>query len=77
MAEVTNDLLYEVSKRLQSDMSDLKLGQQEIRVEIGALRGHMNAVQQDVANLYAQSARLEVRLDRIERRLEFAVSTAA
>ncbi len=31
MAEVTNELMYEVLKKIQADVSELKHGQQSIR----------------------------------------------
>lgn len=70
MAEVTNELMYEVLKQLQADTASLKLGQTEIKGELQALRGHVVAIQQDIHNIYATLVRHETRLDRIERRLE-------
>ncbi len=35
-----------------------------------ALRGHMHAMEKDVNNLYEKSAGIDVRLDRIEKRLD-------
>jgi hypothetical protein len=69
MAEVTNELMYEVLKQLQADMSSIKLGQAEQRAEMQAFRGHLISVQQDIHNIYAILARYETRFDRIERRL--------
>jgi len=70
MAEVTNELIYEVLKQIQTRISNLEDGQREIKSELQALRGHLVAIQQDVSNLYAVQAKLELRLERIERRLE-------
>jgi len=41
MAEVTNELMYDVLKQLQADMSSLKLGQAEQGAEMQAFRGHL------------------------------------
>jgi predicted nucleic acid-binding Zn-ribbon protein len=70
MADVTNELLLEVLKRMQADLGALKDGQKEIRNEIAAVRGHVVAIQTDISNIYTKTATSEVRLDRIERRLE-------
>jgi hypothetical protein len=72
MAEVTNELIYEVLKKIQDRLGGLEHGVHEVRSEIVALRGHMIAVQQDVANIYGRVATMEVRLDHIERRLDLA-----
>lgn len=70
MADVTNELMYELMKRIQADMSDLKLGQRELKAEINAMRGTMVSVQQDLHNIHTTLARHDARLDRIENRLE-------
>jgi hypothetical protein len=70
MAEVSSDLVYEILKQIQADTAVLKLGQIEIKGELQAVRGHMLAMQQDIHNIYTTLARHDMRLDRIERRLE-------
>ncbi len=70
MAEVTNELIYEVLRSLQADVRQLKDGQAEIRQELIAIRGTIVSMQQDINNMYGMLSRHEVRLDRIERRLE-------
>ena len=70
MAEVSNELLYEVLKNLQDLMSRFEQTHSEIKTKLQAVRGHMLAYQTDMANLYAISARQELRLERIERRLD-------
>jgi len=69
MVEVTQELMYEVLKQIQSDMAGLKDGQREHTAALNALRTHMVALQQDVSNIYAVLVRHENPLDRIERRL--------
>ncbi|MEI5663797.1 hypothetical protein WBO78_02530 [Bosea sp. CCNWLW174] len=69
MTEVTNELIYEVLKRIQGDTAALREGQTEIRTELAAMRGHMLAIQTDVANIYGKLASHDVRLDRIDNRL--------
>ncbi|MBB6309481.1 hypothetical protein [Xanthobacter tagetidis] len=70
MAEVTNELLYEVLKPIQREVSLLREGQAQAREEMIARRSHVHAIQQDVNNIYGILARHDARLDRIERRLD-------
>ena len=70
MAEVSSELVYEVLKAIQRDLSDFKQGQAEINGALVAMRTHLVGLHQDVGNIYATMGRIETRLDRIERRLE-------
>ena len=70
MAEITSDLMYELLKRIHMDVVGLKEGQREIRLELNAMRGTMVSMQQDIHNIYGILSRHEMRLDRIENRLE-------
>lgn len=70
MAEISGDLIYEMLKRIQSDISGLKEGQRELKAEVRALTGTLISVQQDTHNVHGMLARTEQRLDRIETRLE-------
>ena len=72
MAEVTNELLYEVLKAVQRDITDIKHGQAEANSALNALRTHMVAFQQDINNIYTTLNRHDGRLERIERRLEIS-----
>jgi len=72
MAEVTNELIYEVLKQLQDRMSSFDRKLDEVKSELQAVRIHSVAVQHDVQNIYAISARHDARLERIERRLEIS-----
>jgi hypothetical protein len=71
MAEVTNELIYEVLEQLQSDVAGSKDAWQENTAALNAIRTHMIAQSQDIQNICAISARHDGRLARIERRLEF------
>ena len=70
MAEVTNELMFEVLKRIQDrvDTTDNKVD--ELKAEMQAFRGHLVAMQQDIHNIYMTLDRHDTRLDRIERRLD-------
>ncbi len=76
MTGVTNELLLDVSKSIQTRMMSLEDGQREIRQELVSIRGHMNAMQTDINNLYAGQGKLDPRLERIERRLDIVVEPA-
>jgi predicted nuclease with TOPRIM domain len=74
MAEVTNELLYEVLKSIQSRLDRMDFKLDEVKQELQALRTHHVALQQDVHNIYGILARHDDRLDRIERRLDLAAA---
>lgn len=69
MAESSTELIIEILKGVQSSLARLNADVQELRSEFIAMRGHMLAMQQDIANIYGVLARHDARLDRIERRL--------
>ena len=72
MAEVTNELIYDVLKQVQERMISFERKIDEVKNELQALRIHSIAIQQDTQNIYATPTRYETRLDRIERRLEIS-----
>jgi septation ring formation regulator EzrA len=70
MAEISADLVYEVLKAVQNDISQVKNELRDVNGAINALRGHQISMQQDIHNIYPVLTRYDGRLDRIERRLE-------
>jgi hypothetical protein len=70
MAEVTNELMYELLKKVHHRMDKLESGLGEVKHEIVAIRLQALGTQTDVSNIYAVTARIDQRLDRIEQRLE-------
>lgn len=70
MPEVTNELIYEVVKKRQEDLAQLRTGQRTLGEELSAVRGHLVAMQKDIHNLYDIGHDNNRRLDRIEHRLE-------
>ena len=70
MTNVTNELMYELLKKLNQrfDRVDLAIG--ELKSEMQSMRGTLVSVQQDIHNIYGVLGRHESRLDRIENRLE-------
>ena len=75
MAEVTNELMYEVLRPLQDRMTSFDKRLDAVRSEMQAMRIHSAAVQQDIQNITSIFARHDGRLERIERRLEIAEVT--
>ncbi|MDP3898278.1 MAG: hypothetical protein Q8Q62_16545 [Mesorhizobium sp.] len=70
MAEVTNELMYELLKSIHQRMDRLDQSVGEVRHEVVSLRLSMMSVQTDIHNIYGITSRIDDRLDRIERRLD-------
>ncbi len=70
MAEITNELMYELLKRMNHQLSELRQDVGEVKREINVVRGHIVSIQSDIHNIYGILARHDDRLDRIEHRLE-------
>ena len=75
MAEVSNELIFEVLKQMQQRLDRVDPKIDEIKSELNALRGHQISMLQDFQNVYAILARSDMRLDHIERRLELSDAT--
>jgi hypothetical protein len=70
VAEVTNELMYEVLKQVQERLGRMDGKMDELKQELISIRVHMVATQNDIANIYTMLGRYDARLERIERRLE-------
>lgn len=70
MAEVANELMYELLKRVDHEISELRQNVSETKRELNIMRGHMVATQSDIHNIYGILARQDERLERIDRRLD-------
>ena len=70
MGEVTNELIFEAIKWLQTNQVQLTENIAEVKTELRAIRGHVSATQLDIGNLYAGQAKIELRIEHIEKRLE-------
>lgn len=77
MAEVTNELIYEVLKAIPGPPGNIEDRLSAVDMRIDALAEHTraltighNATNTDVANLYRMFGTMDHRLARIERRLE-------
>ena len=69
MAEITNQLIYEVLKDVQHRIGRIEGDVRDVKSEIHAVRGYVSAIQLDIGNLYATQRELSERVDRIEKRL--------
>jgi tetrahydromethanopterin S-methyltransferase subunit G len=76
MAEVSNELIFEVLKQVQQRLDRVDHKIDEVKSELNALRGHQISMLQDFQNVYAILSRSDVRLDHIERRLEIVDAPA-
>jgi hypothetical protein len=70
MAEVANEQIYEVLKKLQSDVAGMKDAWLENTAALNAVRTLMIGQSQDIQNIYSMLARHDARFERIERRLD-------
>ena len=70
MAEVTNELMYELLKRVHHDTGELRMDVSEVMRELNVMRGHIVSIQGDIHNIYGILGRHDERLDRIEHRLD-------
>ena len=62
MAEVTNDLIYEVLKSMQHDLGSVKAEIRDVKGELQAIRTHMTGLGQDISNIYQIIGRHDDRL---------------
>ncbi len=70
MAEVTNELIYEVLKAIQIPLGNIEDALREHKGQIVAVRQDLHAVNSHISNIYDTTAAMDTRLSRIERRLE-------
>jgi septation ring formation regulator EzrA len=76
MPAATNELIFEVLKKVQEDVSQTRQDMRHVREELIATRGHLLALQKDANNIYERLTTLENKVDRIERRLELSDTPA-
>jgi septal ring factor EnvC (AmiA/AmiB activator) len=72
MADVTDELMYEVLKSVQARLGQVDGKVDEIKQDMLAFRTYLIAIQQEISGLHATLVRHEQRFDRIERRLELS-----
>lgn len=76
MVDISNELIYEVLKSVQSRLGNVEDGQREIRNELKSMRMQLQAVQVDTGNIYDTLAVIDNRLSRVERRLDLNETAA-
>ncbi|MDG4881302.1 hypothetical protein [Mesorhizobium sp. WSM4884] len=70
MPEATNELMFELLKRVHHEIGELRQDVTETKRELNVMRGHMAATQSDIHNIYGILGRQDDRLERIEKRLD-------
>jgi hypothetical protein len=70
MSEVTNEVMFELLNGVHHEIGELRQDVSETKRELNVMRGHMVATQSDIHNVYGILARQDVRLERIDRRLD-------
>ncbi len=67
---VTNELLLEHMKAIQNRLSNLENGQADIKTTLVSMQQHMVGFMTNTSAHESAITNMQVRLDRIERRLE-------
>jgi septal ring factor EnvC (AmiA/AmiB activator) len=70
MTEVTNEIIFEVLKKIQADVAHIKGRVDDHDQQFIALREQLHGLQGDLLRIDRQAASVSHRLERIERRLE-------
>lgn len=70
MSDVTNELLFEVLKRIQAKLDTLEQKIDDLGVRLLAVEQHMSALQISEYRQNSELDRLRSRIDRIEKRLD-------
>jgi predicted nucleic acid-binding Zn-ribbon protein len=72
MPNVTNELLYEVLKKIQVEMADMRDDISDLKTRATALDEHMGGLIIQVSGNNNRLDRMDERLKRVERRLELS-----
>ena len=79
MAEITNELIYEILRQLQSGMAEVKAALDDhtrqllrIREDINNVRDDINGLRGDDLRIETMQAHMNTRLERIESRLNLS-----
>ena len=70
MADVTQELMFELMKRLHERFDKLDRKVSDLQAEFVGLRGVVASQQSDIHNIYGILHRQDDRMERIERRLD-------
>lgn len=77
MAEITNDLIYEILKSIRQRLTNIENRVTDVNGQLVALRGHSSAIQSGVNSIYVTVAQPDIRVSHIECRLGVADNTIA
>jgi predicted nucleic acid-binding Zn-ribbon protein len=75
MAEVSNEFIVEILRRLQSDVADIKVDVRETRSRIGLMERQIADVHVRLADLSSRMDRRDEMMERVMRRLELGESS--
>ena len=70
MTAVTNELMFEVLKKVQERIERIDENMRIVGNEMQAIRQHQAAQSREISNIYDKLVGHELRLERIERRLD-------
>jgi hypothetical protein len=70
VAEIDASLVYEILKKIQTDMADMKADIGELKMRATAADEHLSGLFISVTGMNSRMDRMDGRLDRIERRLD-------
>ena len=70
MTAVTNELMFEVLKKIQERIERMDESMRIMGNEMQAIRQHQAAQSRETSNIYDKLVGHDLRLDRIERRLD-------
>jgi hypothetical protein len=83
VADISNELIYEVLKSVQFELArvdgkvdEVRLGMQALGPSQNAIRQEIIGIHEEILGVHATLVRHEARLDRIDRRLELSVAPA-
>lgn len=72
MSDPTQDLMIEILRRMQADVSDMKSDLREIRGRVGALERGQAQIEVRLADISGRMDRRDEFIERIMRRLDLA-----
>ena len=72
MSEVTNELIYSVLQKMQTDMSDIKFDVHDLKLRMSAVEDHLGTVIVSIGGLNHRMDRFDKRFTRVERRLDLS-----
>jgi hypothetical protein len=72
MTQITNELIYEVLKQLQSGLAEIKATQADQNRQLIRIREDINGLRGDDLRRETMQAQMDTRLQRIENRLNLS-----